>query len=121
MTLSSALAGLAANDTLRIANFTPGQTTIRVTDVTGLIPGGVVRIEGNDAANPGNPVAPPDFAIIQSVDSVTGIVTLRATPPRTNTYDMNVAQTSSPTLNPWEFRLIVDPAAGERTPGGPFP
>ena len=120
LALSNALAGLAVNDTLRIANFRPGDTTIRVKDATGLIPGGIVRIEGNDATNPGNPVNPPDFAIIQSVDSVTGIVTLRATPARTKIYDLNVAEANSPTLNPWEFRLIVTPPSASGRPAGRF-
>ena len=120
LTLGTALAGLAANDTLRIANIIPGQTTIRVTDVTGLVPGGVVRIEGEDAANPGNPVANPDFAIIQRVDAVNRTVTLRTSPPRTNTYRMDVAQSNSATLNPWEFRLIVTPPPGSGRPVGRF-
>jgi phage tail sheath protein FI len=120
LTLSSTLAGLAVGDTLRLADFTPGQTTIRVADATGLIPGGIVRIEGEDAANPGNPVANPDFAIIQSVDVVNNIVTLRATPPRTNTYNMDVVQANSPTLNPWEFRLIITPPTASGRPAGRF-
>lgn len=120
LTLNNTLPGLAANDTLRIANIIPAQTTIRVTDVTGLVPGGVVRIEGEDAANPGNS-ANPDFAIIQRVDSVNRVVTLRTSPARnTSIFRMDVAQASSPTLNPWEFRLIVTPPPGTGRPVGRF-
>jgi phage tail sheath protein FI len=118
LTLSNSLAGLISTDTIRIANIIPGQTTIRVTDVTGLIPGGVVRIEGEDAANPGNPIA--DFAIIQRVDAVNNVVTVRTSPPRAHTYRMDVAQTNAPTLNPWEFRLIVTPPPGSGRPVGRF-
>jgi phage tail sheath protein FI len=120
LTLGSALAGLAVNDTLRIANIIPGQTTIRVTDITGLVPGGVVRIEGEDAANPANPVANPDFAIIQRVDAVNNVVALRPSPSRAHTYRMDVAQANAPTLNPWEFRLIVTPPPGSGRPVGRF-
>jgi hypothetical protein len=120
ITLDTELPDLAFGVTLRIANITPTQRTIRVLDVTSLIPGGIVRIEGEDAASPGNPVAKPDFAIIQGVDTVNRIVTFRATPPRNNTYRMDVTQSNSPTLNPWEFRLIVTPPATTGRPAGRF-
>jgi phage tail sheath protein FI len=119
LTLSSAIAGLAVGDTLRLANLGPTQTTFRVSDATGLVPGGIVRIEGEDPANLGNP-ATPNFAIIQSVDPVNRIVTVRATPARTSSYNMNVAAGNAPTLNPWEFRLIVNPPAASGRPAGRF-
>lgn len=118
LTLSSALPNLATGGTIRIANLTPGQTAVRVTNSAGLLPGGIVRIEGNNTATPS--VAVTDFAIIESVDPINHIVTLRPAPARANTFNMNVTQANSPTLNPWEFRLIVTPPASNGRPTGRF-
>lgn len=115
LTLDSALPGLNVGDTLRIANFPPAQTSIRVTDVTGLYPGGVLLISGDDANNPGNTVT--DYAIIESADPM-GFVTLRNSPARTNTYNLAVTEANAPTLTPQEFRLIITlPAASGRPDG----
>jgi uncharacterized protein len=111
LTISVAIPGLNNGQNLRIANLTPTQNTLRVDDLGGLIPGTVVRIDGEDAANPGNPPANPDFAVIQNVDPVNRVVTFRATPPRLVTYRMDVAAANSPKLTPFHFRLTVTPPA----------
>jgi phage tail sheath protein FI len=109
LTISVAIPGLNNGQNLHIANLTPTQNTLRVDDLGGLIPGTVVRIDGEDAANPGNPPANPDFAVIQNVDPVNRIVTFRATPPRAVTYRMDVAAADAPKLTPFHFRLTVTP------------
>lgn len=115
ITLSWSLAGLAVGDTLRIVDLTPIQTSFRVDDITGLHPGGVILISGDDANNPGNIVF--DYAIIESVSPV-GLVSLRATPARANTFNLAVAPASAPTITPQEFRLIITPPAASRRPPG---
>ena len=95
LTLSNSLAGLAAGNTLRIANITPSQNTFRVNDLTGLTPGGPVLIGGEDAANSGTAVT--ERAVIQSIAG-DGFVTLSPIPPRAITYNMNVLPASAPTL-----------------------
>jgi hypothetical protein len=97
LTLSSALAGLAAGDTLRIADLLPSQATFRLTDMTGLLAGVPVLISGDDAANPGNTVT--DRAVVQSL-SARGFVTLSDVPARHSTYNFNVAPASAPMLIP---------------------
>ena len=95
LTLSSALAGLAIGDTLRIAHLLPAQTTFRLSDATGLVPGGTVLMSGDDALNPGTIVT--DRAVIESV-AANGFITLRATSARTRTFNLNVAPANAPTL-----------------------
>jgi phage tail sheath protein FI len=108
LTLRSAIAGLAANDTLRIANLLTTQSSFRMQDTTGLWPGSVVRISGDDAANPGNSVA--DYAVVASVDRSVGFVTLSASPARAHSF--NLAAATAPALISQDFRLIITPAAG---------
>lgn len=103
LTLSKALAGLAANDTLRIANLLNTQDTFRMADTTGLYPGSVVIIRGDDADNPGNDVE--NFAVIESLNRASGFVTLAASPARANNF--NLASANAPVLISQEFRLIV--------------
>jgi hypothetical protein len=95
LTFGQALTGLALGNTLRIANILPAQATFRMTDVTGLVPGGTVLISGGDASNPGTTVT--DRAVIESV-AASGFIALRATPARTNTFNLNVAPANAPTL-----------------------
>lgn len=94
--LSNTLTASSANPVLRIGNITPLQATFRVDDIAGLIPGGTVIIRGDDANNQGTRVS--DIAVIESI-SPTGIVTLRAAPTRTNTYNLNVPSTDAPTIS----------------------
>jgi phage tail sheath protein FI len=112
--LAQTLAGLGA--TLRIADITPAQMTFRVADTTGLYPGTVVILRGDDANNPGTEVE--EYAVIQAVNGA-GFVTLEPTPARANTYNLDVADGAEPILIPQEFRLIVTPpppGTGTATP-----
>jgi hypothetical protein len=95
LTLSNTLAGLGVGSTLRIANLIPAQRTFRMSDITGLVPGGTVLISGDDASNPGTTVT--ERAVIE-VAAATGFVTLGATPVRTRTFNLNVAPANAPTL-----------------------
>jgi hypothetical protein len=95
LTLSNALAGLGVGGTLRIANLIPAQRTFRMSDITGLVSGGTVVISGDDASNPGTTVT--ERAVIEVV-AATGFVTLRATPVRTRTFNLNVAPVNAPSL-----------------------
>ena len=105
--LSSPIAALGDGDTLRIANLTPAQTSIRMAGTAGLSPGSVVLIAGDDADNPGTPVE--NYALVESVDAA-GFVTFASAPARANTFNLDAA---APTLTSQEFRLLVTP------PGGP--
>jgi phage tail sheath protein FI len=87
ITLDPALQNLAAEQILRIANIQPSQSTFRLTDVAGLREGGTVLIRGPDATN--KPVT--DRAVIQSINTATGFVTLSAIPRPSNTYNLSVA------------------------------
>jgi phage tail sheath protein FI len=111
LTLSATLAGLANGDTLRIANLLNTQNTFRMADTTGIHPGSVVIIRGDDAANPGNNV--DNFAIVESLNRASGFVTLAAAPARANNF--NLAAANAPVLISQEFRLIVTapPAAAQ--------
>lgn len=113
LTLSNALAGLAIGNTLRIANITPAQAMFRVTDTTGLVPGGTAIITGEDASNLGTTVT--DRALIETV-ATTDFVTLKATPTRTRTFNLNVAPANAPTLQEALVGIWVEleTLAGER-------
>jgi hypothetical protein len=113
--LDQALAGAAAGATLRIADLVPAQHSFRVADTSGLYPGTVVLLRGDDAAAPGTLVE--EYAVLQGAHA-DGFVTLEADPPRASTYNMNVALGGEPVLIPQEFRLIVTPApaAGSEQP-----
>jgi hypothetical protein len=113
LTLSSALAGLAVGNTLRIANITPSQNRFRMANATGLVPGGSVVITGDDASNPGTLVT--DRALVAAV-SADGFVTLEAALSRAQTFNLNVAPANAPTLQQalsgvW---VILETLAGER-------
>src|SRR5262249_21404409 len=88
ITLAAPLAGLAVNDTLRIANIRPDQASFRLNDVTGLRDGATALLSGRDAANPDITVT--DRVVVQSVNTSTRVVTLRAQPARDHTYNLNV-------------------------------
>jgi hypothetical protein len=95
LTFSQALSGLAAGNTLRIANITPSQTTFRLSNISGLVPGGTIIIRGQDANNPVDVIT--DRAVIKTV-TITGFVTLEASPVRTKTFNMNVTPANAPTV-----------------------
>lgn len=95
----------AANDGIRIADIIPGQTTFRVEDATGLYPGTVVLLQGDDANNTGNTIEA--YLIVQNVDGA-GFVTLESTPKIAKTFNLK-ATVDAPILIPQEFRLIVTP------------
>lgn len=103
LTLSATIAGLANGDTLRIANLLNSQKTFRLADTTGIHPGSVVIIRGDDAANPGTTV--DNFAVVESVNRSLGQVTLASSPARANNF--NLAAATAPILISQEFRLIV--------------
>jgi phage tail sheath protein FI len=111
LALSGTIAGLAANDTLRIANIIPVQLTFRVTNTTGLYPGSVVVVSGDDADNPGTVVT--EYGVIASMDRAAGFVTLAASPARTKKF--NVTAAAAPVLISQEFRLIITPPGGSAT------
>jgi hypothetical protein len=113
LTLRRALAGLAVGNILRIANITPSQSTFRVSNATGLVPGGAIVIRGEDASNPGSAIS--DHAVIEAIAS-SGFVSLKATPVRTKTFNMNVTPTNAPTVQEALPRVWVEfeTLAGER-------
>jgi phage tail sheath protein FI len=103
--LSKTLAGLAQNDTLRIGNIVPTQNTFRMATTTGLYPGSVVKIKGDDADHPGTSIE--EYAVIETVDRAVGFVTVASAPARTKKF--NLAAAVAPVLISQEFRLIVTP------------
>jgi hypothetical protein len=111
LTLSNALAGIAI---VRIANITPSQSSFRMSNATGLAPGGTVVISGDDASNPGTTVT--ERAVIEAVSAADGFVTLKATGPRTTTFDLNVPPASAPTLREAlsDVWVTLETLAGER-------
>ena len=102
LTLSNTIAGLAQNDTLRIANIIPAQNAFRMANVDNLYPGSVVLIKGNEPDPP--KAAVEEYGVIQMLDRA-GIVTLAASPARTKKFDLTAA--SPPVLVSQEFTLIV--------------
>jgi hypothetical protein len=88
LTLDAALAGLAIGSPLSIANLTPQQTTIRLTDVTGLGADQMALITGDDAANPG--MTATERALVLDVNTNTRFVTFSPTPARVITFDLQV-------------------------------
>lgn len=98
LTLSAPLAGLAVGDVLRIANLPPNQTRVRLVDVGDLVAGSRVVLRGDDAANPGNSIG--EEVILDRIDASTRVVTLRAMPARTRTFNLNVAAANAPALVP---------------------
>jgi len=108
--LSQPIAGLAAGNTLRLANLILAQRTLRLASTVGLFPGSVVLVRGDDADNPGNQVE--EFAVVQSVDAA-GFVTFATAPARTLNFNLDVAPAAAPVLISQEFSLTVTP------PGGP--
>jgi phage tail sheath protein FI len=109
LTLHSLLPGLAVGDTLQLANLAPADTRLRLAATTGLFPGSVVLIQGDDAASPGTAVH--EYAVVTGVDAA-GFVTFAPSPARAKTFNL-----SKPTQAiSQEFRLIVTPPP---TSGGP--
>ncbi|MCL4854170.1 MAG: hypothetical protein KJZ78_22650, partial [Bryobacteraceae bacterium] len=67
ITLSNTIAGLAASENIRIASILPEQTTFRLAATTGIFPGTVAQISGDDADNPGTTVN--EYVLVQTVDA----------------------------------------------------
>ncbi|HEY3229378.1 MAG TPA: phage tail sheath subtilisin-like domain-containing protein [Roseiflexaceae bacterium] len=110
LTLSAALPGLAAGDTLRIAHITSDQVSFRMASVAGLAPGSVVQISGTDAATSAGATA---YAVVEQMNRASGFVTLAASPARAITFSLEGA---APVLISQEFRLIVTaPGAAAET------
>lgn len=95
LTLNVALAGLAVNDTLRIANIPTTQMTFRLVDVAGFYAGGMAFLAGLNANN--NQPSSERVKIL-SIDSQANTVTLAANPARTVNIKMDVAPANTPTL-----------------------
>lgn len=95
VTLNNPLPGLAAGNTVRIANLVPSQHSFRLDDVSGLTPGGTALITGEDAANPGTTAT--ESVVVQGI-SGDGFVTLALVPARAVTYNLNVAPAAAPAL-----------------------
>lgn len=110
LTLSKTIAGLAVDDTLRIANILPTQDTFRLTDNSELWPGSVVKIKGDDADNPGTTVE--EYAVVARVDRALGFITLAASPARQYKFNLSVAAADAPVLISQEFTLIITPPEG---------
>jgi phage tail sheath protein FI len=108
ITLSNALAGLAAADTLRLASIIPEQNTFRVAATTGLAPGTIANLSGDDADNTGNNVQEP--VVIQTVNQA-GFVTVAPSPSRTRRYNL-ASGVTAPVLISQEFRLVITPSGG---------
>jgi len=115
VTLRTALSGVAVGDTVYIANIAPVRFTYRAVDASGLYPGGVVLIKGQDPNNPSNLLS--DYGIIDTVDNA-GFVTLRSAPARTASISCAVAEAQAPVLIPQEFRLVIFPPASSGRPKG---
>ncbi|MFQ6029016.1 MAG: hypothetical protein ACE5Q6_16170, partial [Dehalococcoidia bacterium] len=118
LTLSATITGLNVNDTLRIANILPEQNGFRLEITTGLWPGSVVLISGDDADNPGNAVT--DYAVVESIDRTTGFVTLAPSPARSHPYNLDSGAASPTTLTSQEFRLIITPPPPSGEPAETF-
>jgi len=105
VTLAEALTAAQQNTTaLRIADILPQQLSFRVSDSTGLYPGTVALLRGNDADNPANVVQ--EYVVLQNVDSA-GFVTLDASEVRSHTYAMNAGADAEPVLIPQDFSMSV--------------
>jgi uncharacterized protein len=102
--LGQALAGLGG--TVRIADITPAQSVFRAANTSGLYPGSVILIRGDDAANPGTEVE--EYAVIEAANAA-GFVTLDPAPARTATFNLDVAAGDEPILIPQEFSLLLTP------------
>ena len=118
LTLSNAITGLVAADTLRIGNIIPAQNSFRLPNTTGLWAGSVVLVGGDDAANPGTPVT--DYGIVESVDRGANFVTLAPAPARANTYNMDPAAATPTVVTSQEFQLTITPPPASGAPAENF-
>jgi len=96
VSLDVPLPGLAPGDTLRIANLPPGQFSVRLVDTSGLEPGTLMTLTGDDAAVPGAIVS--EQVVIERIDSTTRFVMFRHLPARGKTLNMNVPAANAPAL-----------------------
>jgi hypothetical protein len=107
VTLSNVVTGLGNGDQIRIASIVPTQATFRMADTSGISPGAIALIKGDDFSNPGTTVQ--ETVLVQIVDPA-GFVTLVPSPARSKTY--NLAAATAPVLISEEFQLILTPPTG---------
>jgi len=108
ITLSNTLTGLAATDTLRLASVIPTQNTFRMASTTGIAPGTIAILRGDDADNTGTTVE--ENVVVQTVNQA-GFVTVAPAPARARRYNL-AGGVTAPVLISQEFRLIVTPSGG---------
>jgi uncharacterized protein len=110
LTLSNPINLLQINDSIRIANILPSQYTFRMADTTGLLPGTVAVVSGDDADHPGT-ARTTDYVVVQSIDQA-GFVTVQGTPPRTYKYNLDPLAATPTRLSSQEFELTITPPVG---------
>jgi uncharacterized protein len=108
ITLESPLASLAAADTLRLASIDLAQTKFRLASATGVFPGTIANLKGDDADATGTTVTEP--VLVQTVDAG-GFVTIAPAPARTKRYNL-AGGVTAPVLISQEFRLVITPSGG---------
>ncbi len=108
ITLSNALTSLVATDTLRLASVIPTQNTFRMASTTGVAPGTIAILRGDDADNTGTTVQ--EDVVVQVVDQA-GFVTIAPSPARTRRYNL-AGGVAAPVLISQEFRLVITPSGG---------
>jgi hypothetical protein len=99
--LTTPLAGLAAGDTVRIADITPSQSSFRLEELAGVAARRPALLGGEDVANPG--VAVSERVVVDTVSPTTGFVTLAVNPLRTRTLNLDPAAAIVPTLTPLQM------------------
>ncbi|MDQ1450769.1 MAG: uncharacterized protein QOK38_635 [Acidobacteriaceae bacterium] len=104
ITLSAPLAGLVAGDKLRLASIAPAQIKMRLASSSGVFPGSIVVLKGDDANNTGTTVQ--ENVLVQLLDGG-GFATVATAPARTKTYNLASA-VAPPVLISQEFRVIVN-------------
>lgn len=108
ITLSNPLTGLTNGDTLRLASIDLSQTKFRMASTTGIFPGTIANLRGDDANNTGTVVTEP--VLVQAVDAG-GFVTIAPSPARTKRYNL-AGGVTAPVLISQEFRLVITPSGG---------
>jgi phage tail sheath protein FI len=107
VTLSNVVTGLGNGDQIRIASIVPAQATFRMAATSGISPGAIAVIKGDDFNNPGTTVQ--ETVLVQIVDPA-GFVTVSPNPARSKTYNLGAA--TAPVLISEEFQLVITPPRG---------
>ena len=102
ITLSNDIAGLAATDTLKIADIASGQRTFRLESTAGIFPGTVVLIQ----RTPGDATG-EEYAVVQSIHRGSGFVTLAS-----GTSSAFPLSATGPVLISQDFQLTIMPPVG---------